>query len=167
LNDFSPVWISTAEQLARLEASYRSASLLAKLLGRFAFPEGTAHVRGIVMPWARVPLVAIAQGRLTVAGDRLTFAATPLRVPGWLVRGMHDLHWELGRADVVAVDPADFASPFARMFDIPFTRLRTRRPGLLSEFLVCVGGRFLMPKIRARSLDLRQALHAFADGAGG
>jgi hypothetical protein len=164
VTDFQPVWISTTEQLTRLAASYRSASLLGKVLGRFSFPEGTAHARGIVIPWMRAPLALLAEGRLTVYERGIAFAATPFRVPGSLVRGVDDdLRAELGRAEVTAVEPAPFASPFARHFDIPFTRIRTKRQGLLGDFLVCVGGRLSMGRIRSRSLELQQSLRCLME----
>lgn len=167
MKEYSPVWISTAEQLDRLDATYRAATLPAKLLGTFAIPEGTPHARGLLMPWTRVPLVCVAQGRLSLAGGRLAFAPTPFQAFGWLVRGtQRDLRWELGPSEIVAVEPADFSSPVARFFDIPFTRVRTGQPGLLGEFLLCVGGHVSMPKVRARSLELRRTLQAFAAGAG-
>lgn len=160
--EFAPVWVSTAEQLSHLEMTYREASLPAKLLGRYTMPDGTAHLRGVLMPWMRVPIVFLAQGRLTVAGDRMTFASTPLRAPGWFVHGVDPgMHWQLSRAELETVEPMSFSSPFAKFFDIPFTRIRSSRPGLLGDFLVCVGGRFSMPKVRARSLDLRLALQRF------
>lgn len=168
MKEYSPVWISTAEQLDRLDAAYRAATLPGKLLGTFALPEGTSHLRGLLMPWLRLPLVFVAQGRLSLEGGRLAFAPTPFRPLGWLVRGVqHDLRWEIGPNEVAAVEPADFSSPVARLFDLPFTQVRTARPGLQGEFLLCVGGRFSTPKVRARSLELRRALQAFAAGTGG
>src|SRR4051812_6516209 len=109
MEEFSPVWISTTEQLRGLDATFRRASLPAKLLGMFALPEGAPHLRGIVTPWMTVPLVLLAQGRLCVDGDRLMFLATPFRAPGWLVRGVQpDLRWEIGRDELTAIEPADF-----------------------------------------------------------
>jgi hypothetical protein len=111
----------------------------------------------------RVPLVLVAQGRLVVDGERLAFTSTPFRAPGWRAHGvLRDLRWELCRTEVTVVEPADVSSPVARLFDIPFTRVRSTRSGLLSEFLMCVGGRFSMPKVRTRSLELRKALQLFA-----
>ena len=166
MEEFSPVWISTTEQLRSLDATFRRASLPAKLLGTFALPEGAPHLRGIVTPWMRVPLVMLAQGRLSVGGGRLTFLATPFRAPGWRVGGVQrDLRWEIDRGELTAVEPADFSSPVAKLFDLPFTRVRTARPGLLADFLVCVGGRFSMPRIRERSLRLRRALQGAVPGA--
>lgn len=45
MNEFTPAWISTPEQLSRLEATFQGASLPAKLLGRYAMPEAPAHLR--------------------------------------------------------------------------------------------------------------------------
>ena len=164
MTSFAHIWVSTDEQLDRLQHSFASASVLTKLLGLYAFPEETAHMRGHFMPWVRAPLVFIAVGEATIAGSRFGFAAKPYHVPAWHVRAVRgDLMSEvdLARADI---EPAEFHSPFARMFDIPFTRVRTDQPGLRGNFLVCVGGRFSLPKIRARSIELRAALALAAAG---
>lgn len=164
MTNFAPIWISTDEQLDRLQHSFANASTATRLLGTYEFPEGTAHVRGRFMPWVRAPLVFIAAGEATIAGSRFGFAAKPYRVPGWHVRAVQDdLMYEVDLA-MADIEPAEFHSPFARMFDIPFTRVRTSQPGLRGNFLICVGGRFSLPKIRARSIELRAALVLAATG---
>lgn len=166
MTTFSPVWISTDDQLDRLRESFASASLRAKLLGTYRLREGTAHVRAVSMPWARGPLVFVSAGQATLVGSRFSFVAKRFRAFGWFVRNVrNDLTFEvdLGSATVEA---ADFHSPFARMFDIPFTRVRTSQPGLASDFLVCAGGKFSLPRIRSGSMALRSALMAAASDPG-
>jgi hypothetical protein len=82
---------------------------------------------------------------------------------GWAVREVDStLTFELTPSDIRSVEPFSFPSPVARLFDLPFTRVRTTKLGLAHDFLVCVGGRVLMPRIRARSLELRAALESFS-----
>jgi len=166
MTNFSPVWLSTEEQLRRLADAYTQASLLRKSLGRFRLPSGTAHLRGVLMPWARVATVYVAEGHLTIAKPTLRFRAAPPQVFGWQVEGVDNtLTLELTPRDIRSVEPFTFPSPVARLFDLPLTRVRTTKPGVANDFLICVGGRVLIPYIRARSLELRAALESFAHAA--
>jgi hypothetical protein len=98
-----------------------------------------------------------------MTGAALRFRAAPPHVFGWAVREVDStLTFELTPSDIHSVEPFSFPSPVARLFDLPFTRVRTTKPGLAHDFLVCVGGRVLMPRIRARSLELRAALESFS-----
>jgi hypothetical protein len=63
---FDWVWLSTDAQIAVLTNAYRSASLATNLLGRYDIPSGVAHVRGVLTPWARIPLAFVIEGELTV-----------------------------------------------------------------------------------------------------
>lgn len=155
MTEFSPVWLSTEEQLRRLADAYTQASLPQKLSGRYPLPSATAHLRGLLMPWMQIPIVYVSHGRLTIA-NTLRFRATPPRVFGWRVRDVDStLTFELTPSDIRTVEPFTFPSPVARLFDLPFTRVRTTKPGLAHEFLICAGGRVLIPRIRAQSLELR------------
>ena len=166
MTEFSPVWLSTEEQLRRLAEAYTQASVVQKSLGRFPLPSGTAHLQGWLMPWARVAIVYVAQGRLTIANTVLRFRAAPPRMFGWHVREVDStLTFELTPQDIRTVEPFPLESPVARLFDLPLTRVRTTKPGLAQDFLVCVGGRVLIPRIRARSLELRAALESFGHAA--
>ena len=160
MTTFAPVWISTDEQLDRLQRAVANASLTTRLLGTYALPEGTAHLRGFFMPWMRMPVVLVSAGRATLTGSRFSFTAEPFRAFGWSVQNVRDdVAFAVNLASAT-IEPADVRSPFARLFDIPFTRVRTEEPGLAGNFLVCVGGRVSMPRIRSRSLELRTALMA-------
>lgn len=162
MTEFSPVWVSSQEQLNRLADAYAKASLLQKSLGTFRLPPGTAHIRGLLMPWMRAAIVYVAQGHLTMAATTLRFRAVQPRVFGWQVRDVDSsLTFELTPTDIRAIEPFPFPSPVVRFFDIPLTRVRTTKPGLAGDFLICVGGRVRMPRIRARSLELRAALESF------
>src|SRR5262245_23682561 len=135
MTEFSPVWISTEEQLRRLADAYTHASLAQKALGRFHFPAGTAHIRGLLMPWMRMPIIFVAQGRLTIANGALRFRATPPRLFGWQVREVDStLTFELTPSDVRAVEPFAFASPVGQLFDLPLTRVRTTKHGPVNDF---------------------------------
>jgi hypothetical protein len=72
---FDLVWLSTDAQIGALTEAYRRVNLATKLLGRFDLPHDAAYVRSFLIPWARLPLVFVAQGRLTV--DERTVAFTP------------------------------------------------------------------------------------------
>ena len=158
MTEFAPLWISTDEQLAWMQSSYQQASLATKMLGSYQVPQGRAHLRGLLMPWMRVPLIFVASGRGTVRGTQFEFTPRPHRVFGWLVQGtQNNLRFSLDLTDVT-LEAVDFTSPVASTFNVPFTRVRSGAPGLLGNFLVCVGGMFSMPRVRARSLELRSAL---------
>lgn len=59
------------------------------------------------------------------------------------------------------MEPFIFPSPVARLFDLPLTRVRTTKPDLAGDFLICVGGRVRIPRIRARRLVRRTELESF------
>jgi hypothetical protein len=156
---FAPVWFSTDRQLAALAQSYESATMISKLLGRFDLPEDCASLRGILTPWARIPLALQAQGAITLNERLLSFRPAPFRAFGWRTRGLrNDLSFDLSPSDVVAIEPTDFASSVMRAFDLPFTRVRISKGSPTDNFLLCVGGRIAIPRIRARSRELRESL---------
>jgi hypothetical protein len=156
---FAPVWFSTDRQLEALAHSFESATMTSKLLGRFEIPEDVAFIQHVIMAWTRVPLALQAQGTVSLNDVSFSFRPTPYRVFGFRVSSpLQGLRFDLAPSDVTIVEPADFCSPVARTFDVPFTRIRTSRPGPLDNFLLCVGGRVAMPRIRSQSHDLRQRL---------
>jgi hypothetical protein len=156
---FLPVWFSTDRQLAALAQSWESATMASKLLGRFEIPADCASLHGIFTPWMRMPLGLQAQGVLSL-GKTFSFRQTPYRAFGWRVHSpLKDLSIDLFLNDVSAIEPADFHSLVMRTFDAPFTRVRTSKPSPIDNFLLCIGGRISMPRIRSRSLDLREKLH--------
>lgn len=164
---FSPVWLSTDRQLAALAQAYASATPMARLSGRLPVPEGVTHMRGVLLPWMRMALVLSAQGELGFYRGSLVFKQKPFKAFGWRVLGQHEkLSFSLEAQDVVAIEPADFSSPVMRLFDLPFTRIRTTREGVQKDFLLCVGGRIAMPLIKARSMALREALMDWHGGHG-
>jgi hypothetical protein len=155
----SPVWFSKDRQLAALTQSWESATMISKLLGRFEVPADCASFQGIFTPWMQMPLALQAQGVLGLNETSLAFRQEPYRVFGWRVRTpLEDLSFNLFPNDVSAIEPADFRSPVMRTFDVPFTRVRTSKPSPIDNFLLCVGGRISMPRIRDRSRDLREKL---------
>jgi hypothetical protein len=160
---FDWVWLSTDAQVTTLLASYRGASLGAKLLGRFNFPDDAAHIRGLFMPWARIPLIFVAEGALTVDSHSVAFAGRRRQVFGWRTVGVRsDLSFEYSASEILSVEAADMASPVARFFDLPLTRMRTAQAAPLDNFLLCVGGRLSMPTIRRQSIELRHRLQEMA-----
>src|SRR5262249_34046141 len=125
---FSPVWFSTDRQLATLVRVFESATLTAKLLGRFDIPADCASIQNILRPWSRAPLAPQAQGAVTLNERSLAFRPTSFRIFGWRVHSpMKDISFDLTPSDVVAIEPADFRSPVLRAFDLPFTRVRTSK----------------------------------------
>ena len=162
---FDLVWLSTDAQIAALTAGYRRATLATKLLGRFDLPQDAAQMRSFLMPWARLPLVFVAQGRLTLDVRTVAFTPREHRLFGWQLFGVRsDLWFQYSASELVAVEPADMGSPVAHFFDIPFTRIRTAHAPPLDNFLLCVGSRFSMPRIRRQSLEMRQELLRLVDG---
>jgi len=160
---YPTVWLSSDRQLAALTDAYGSASLLQKLSGRFAFPDGTSYISNRIMWWMRCPLAFEAHGELRLDRGALSFRSRPPAIYGHrFFLSLPELGFELRADRVLAVEPADFASPVARLFNLPFTRLRTREPAPLDDFLLAVGGKWSIRRIRAESLQLRQQLQAWA-----
>jgi hypothetical protein len=161
---FSPVWFSTDRQLAALTQSWEAASTISKLLVRFEIPAECASRHGSVIPWMRVPLGLQAQGVMGLNETSFSFRQVPYRVFGWrFSTPLKGFSFNLAPSDVTAIESADFRSPVMRgldasFFDIPFTRIRTSKPRPIDDFLLCVSGRFSMPRIRDRSRDLREKL---------
>ena len=155
-SNYKPIWFTTDSQLNALTSGYANASLFAKLAGRFDVPEGIAHLRGVLMPWMRMPLVLSTQGELSVTQHALSFKPKPFRAFGWSVRSeLKELAFSINTEDVLSVETVNFSSPVIRLFDLPFTRVRTKLPPPLDNFLLCVGGRIAMPIIKARSKELQ------------
>jgi hypothetical protein len=160
---FNPVWLSTDTQIQALIEGYRKASWKQRILGNAEVPPGVAHLKGWLIPWMRVPLAFVAEGSLEVREDAISFTVTPLRAPGWTVRDVRpDVGFHLSTSEITAVEAADVSSPVGTFFNLPFTRLTTTRPPPLNDFLLCVGGRLSMPRIRERSYELRRALETLA-----
>lgn len=163
---YRPVWFSTDRQLEVLVSVYQNASLAAKLAGVFAVPADAAHLRGILTPWMKMPMAMTAQGELGIGTAALSFEPVHFKAFGWLVRSPHkDLSFSLARTEVTAVEPMDFSSPVLRFFDMPLTRIRTTRAAPLDNFLLSIGGRVAVPRMRARSLELRASLLAWRAAA--
>ena len=164
-NSYAPVWFSTDRQMEALISAYKAASLGAKMAGRFAVPNDAASLRGVLAPWMRVPLVLMAQGELSINESEVSFRSKPHRAFGWSVRSPHkNLSFRLAREEILAIEPSDFTSPVMPIFDLPFTRVQTTAEAPLNNFLLCVGGRIAIPRIRARSQELRQHLLSWHRG---
>jgi hypothetical protein len=156
---FDWVWSSTDTQVTTALQLYRDASLLTKMLGRYKFPSGTSHISGYVTPWMRVALIFVSEGALSIGDGRLSFQPERHRMFGWrMVNVRSDLAFDLPVGEIDMIEAADFSSPVAHLFDIPFTRVRTRLSPPLDNFLLCVGGRINMRSIRAQSIRLRSEL---------
>lgn len=142
MQKFSPIWFTTEAQLKSLDDIYSRSSLGTKLLARFDVPANTPQLRGILMPWMRAPLVFQSAGELAVAGDSVQFTARRQRLFGWRLVHVDDgLAFTLNAHELVELDLFSFSSPVARIFDLPFVRIRTTREGALSGFLLCVGAK--------------------------
>lgn len=156
---YSPVWFSTDYQMKAAISTYQAASLVTKLCGWYSVPGDAAFLRGVLMPWMRMPLVFTVQGELNITGSEISFKPIPYRMFGWIVNSPHkNLSFVLSLNDILSVELADFKSPVMQFFDIPFTRIRTNKEAPLDNFLLCVGGRIALLRIRARSEELRLSL---------
>jgi len=166
--EFYPVWLSTEEQLRRVAEAFTQASFVEKSLGRYRLPPGTAHARSLFMSWMRLPIAYVSQGRLTITNTALRFRAAPPQLFGWQVLEVDStLTFELTPNDIQSVETYTFPSAAARLRlpGLQFTRVRITQPGLAPDFLICVGRRVGIPRIRSRSLELRAALESFSRAA--
>ncbi len=156
---FEPIWFSSDHQLNALVSAYQSASLLTKLTGCFRMKEDCASLHGLFFPWMRMPLGFVSQGKLSIRAREISYSSVDFRAFGWRTKGLkNDLSFSLTQSDVLAIEPYDFQSPVMGAFDMPFTRIRTSLQGPLDEFLLCVGGQFNLPRMHARSRELRESL---------
>lgn len=158
-------WLTTDVQLAALTETYQNASLAAKLLGTFDVGKDVTHIQSWLMPWMRIATVFVTEGVLCVSDQEVRFHSEEYRVFGWRVVGQRPLSFELSATNILSVDIADFSSPVLKIFDLPLTRIRTHLSAPLDNLLLCAGGRIAMPRIRARSCELRRkliAMHAEA-----
>jgi len=159
---FSPVWFTNDRQLDGLVSAYQSSSLLSKMIGRLEMSDDLTSLRGLLMPWMRMPTVMMAQGELRLLDSGISFRPGTYRAFGWRICGPNEhLSFDLGREDVASIEVTDFKSPVMRAFDFPFARIRTTRPSPIDNFLVCVGGRISMPQIRKNTQELQRRLLAW------
>lgn len=137
-----PAWVSTIDHVERASALLGGASWFAKLTGRYRIPVGMPSMSMVgMLSAARWPLVILASGALELRPGELAFGARPLRLPRMAAHGLdEDLSFAVSAGDVLLIERYRGASPFAAQFDVMFSRVRTRRPGLLGDFLLCVGG---------------------------
>jgi hypothetical protein len=162
VSEFARTWISTEEQLRVLADSYQGASMLRKLAGAFEFPSSAAHLQGWFMPWMRSPTVFTAVGHLVIGETRIQFRPAAPKLLGWRLRNIdRTLVFDIAATEITAADAYAFKSPFSKMFDLPFTRLKTSKPGILADFLLCIGHPLSPPTVRVRSLALQVELQRF------
>jgi hypothetical protein len=139
---FEPVWICTDEHIRKFHAIYRQADFIEKMFGAYNFPPGYPymHMGWGLLPFYKFPLVFVASGIGWIQNDSFYFQSRPFNVFGYITRNLLDLKFGLGAGDQVQVTRAKVESPVLQYYSIPFTRLQTKREGLLSDFLVCAGG---------------------------
>jgi len=152
---YTPTWVSTDEQLDGLVAAYKSSSLIRKVIGRREIPGNIAYLRSVLMPWMRMPVVFIAQGVLQLQQESLLFRPSSFKAFGWRVNSpFQQLSFDIDRRDVMSIEPVEFKSPVMRMYDFRFSRIRTSKPGLLGNFLLCAGGKFSMARARSKTEEM-------------
>jgi hypothetical protein len=167
MTTYEPVWISTDAHLEQLLSIWKQASLFEKLFASYRLPPNCPHleIRRWLGPTRRIPVVAIASGLATTNNDRFSFESRPFNIRGSTTKNLLDLGFEISGSELVGVSHASAESPVFRYYNIPFTRIQTRRTGLLGNFLVCVGGTGpSMSRINAQSNELFQALENLMHG---
>lgn len=166
MQTFAPIWLTSESQLRSLEGILARASLASKLLARFDIPAAAPQVRGTLLPWMRAPLVFQSAGELAVSDASVGFTARRQRLFGWRLLNVDDsLAFTLEAREIVDVASCSFRSPVARVFDLPFIRIRTTRNGALGQFLLCVGAKVNQRHITretSRLLGVLQSLTARA-----
>lgn len=164
---FKPVWVSTVEHVNKLHELYANASSLSRLFGVYDLPEGFpyGHLYWGILPVFKAPLALIASGVVEIDGAELSFRSQPMPIFGSQIHNLRtDLAFHLQANELVSVERYTAASPALSYFNLPFTRVRSQQAGLLSDFLLCVGGTGpFMNKVRARSEEFAVALTALAN----
>ncbi|HEY1012930.1 MAG TPA: hypothetical protein VGE07_09535 [Herpetosiphonaceae bacterium] len=144
MNELSvePAWVSTIEHVERVGALIAQASWFAKLTGRYHLPKNLPYVSTMgPLGSSRMPMVMLANGALDVRPRQIAFRASPLRLSGVAAHGLDDgLAFALEAGEVLGIERYRGQSPLGDRFDLVFSRIVTRRPGMLGDFLLCVGG---------------------------
>ena len=137
-----PTWISTCEHIQRVSTIYQQSSKVDRLLKRYKLPSDfpyTSFSMGLFS--SRIPLAIIANGAMEVNYRHLVFQARPMLMPGATLHQLQkNLVFTLDASEIVQIERYHAASPFASQYDLLFSRIYTHRSGLLTDFLVCVGG---------------------------
>lgn len=162
---FEPVWISTDEHMKKLYAIYKQASTLDKILGIYNLPPNFPQAQMVqgLLPFfnRKVPIVAIASGLGEIGDTEFSFQSKPFHIFGSITKNLMDLEFKLSKDELIEVTHAKADSPIIQYYSTPFTRVRTTREGLLSNFLVCVGGRGpSMKEVNAKSSELFRGLES-------
>ena len=164
----APVWLSTIEHLEQLLEIHRSESFLTKVVGLYRIPDGFPHLWYWLAPFARVPIIYFANGRLILVPQgfrfepvrRMLFMASVANV-------REDLMLEIRREDICnveeyALDPEELPFPTRSYYNFPWTRIRTRLSGMRGDFLIGAGGAGpSMGGIRARNARLLETLSEY------
>jgi hypothetical protein len=166
---FEPVWISSDEHLAKLDAIYRQASIFDKLFGNYKLPPNYPYIvvhRGLFSR-SKLPSVTITSGIVKIDQRLFSFQSKPFSILGTPAKNLLDLDFDLEATELVQVTRADAKSPAIKYYNMPFTRVQTKREGLLSNFLVCVGGTGpSMKEINLKSDELFLDLEKLLQGQG-
>jgi hypothetical protein len=159
------------EHQRQLVAIYRNSSRLAKFIGAPPLPDGLPHLQYWLLPFARVPIIYFANGRLLASPAGMRFESLPRRLFGAnVVNVRNDLNFEVAREAIKTVepyrlDPADLPFPALSYYNFPWTRVRTLAPGIATDFLIGLGGAGpSMNGIRQRNQQLFQFLTEYAAG---
>jgi hypothetical protein len=167
----APVWLSNIDHLQRLLEIHRNESFLTKVVGLYRIPDGFPHLWYWLAPFARVPIIYFANGRLILLPQGFRFEPVHRALFMASVANVRsDLVLEIRRDDIRDVneymlDPAELPFPTRSYYNFPWTRVRTRLPGVSSDFLIGAGGAGpSMRGIRARNAQLLETLTAYAPG---
>ena len=134
---FEPVWVSSLEHIETFEKAYLGTPFHWRILGAYSLPEGFPYVRGVFgFPWC-IPLIMFASGRIQIQDQSITFESRQLKLPLNLVRNLSTgLNFVLEGGDILAIERHLGQSPVARVFDLPFIRVRTKKDAKLADFLL-------------------------------
>lgn len=157
---FYPAWISSIDHINAFKKAYSEASWPCRLVGAYRLPEGFPYIRGLFGIPFRMPVVMFASGELNVSPSLLGFISKPWRISfEKRYNFKQDLHFELTAEEIVAIDRCEICSPVISSLKLPFMRVRTRKDGLLLDFLISIGGKGIaFGKIRERNEQLFEQL---------
>jgi len=161
---FQPIWVSTDEHLKTFNSIYsiyENTPALEKAFGVIHFPPKFPHALMYwgVFPFRKVPVVAIATGIVKIDNAHFSFQSKPFHTFGSITKNLLELEFDITANEINGVSRALTKSPINPYYSIPFTRVQTKRDGLLNDFLVCVSGSGpSMEKINAQSAELLRNL---------
>ena len=159
---FDSIWVSSVEHLAAFQQAFERTSFFRRhLLGTYDLPDGFPYLRPF-LSHSRIPLIFFAHGCLCISPNGLVFRSTPFTLPLNVVRNIDKtLEFSIQSSEITAIEPYEFLSPVAHLFDMVFARVRTTNVNSqLSDILISVTTK--LPKMKTLRAENQKLVNAIS-----